>query len=87
MRFPGFLIHQERHLRALGHIGHAAHDQPGGQVRGFHQNLRDGLIKGTDTAQGQLLMSLWRLKGFAEVSPAYQAELDKSLKAYPAPKK
>ncbi|QJW99953.1 phosphate/phosphite/phosphonate ABC transporter substrate-binding protein [Frigoriglobus tundricola] len=49
--------------------------------------VRDGLIKCTDTAQGKLLTSLWRLKGFAELTAAYQTELEKSLKAYPAPKK
>ena len=48
--------------------------------------VRDGLIKCTDSAQGQLLTSLWRLKGFAEVTPQYQADLDKVLKACPAPK-
>jgi ABC-type phosphate/phosphonate transport system substrate-binding protein len=49
--------------------------------------VREGLIKGTKTPQGQLMTSLWRLEGFAEVTPAYQAELEKSLKAYPAPQK
>ena len=49
--------------------------------------VRDGLIKGTQTAQGQLLTSLWRLKGFAAMSPEYLADLDKVLKAYPAPAK
>ena len=49
--------------------------------------IRDGLIKGIETPQGQLLTSLWRLKGFAEFTPPYQAELEKCLKAYPAPKK
>lgn len=51
------------------------------------QKVRDGLIKGTSTPQGQLLTSLWKLKGFAEVTPSYEAEVEKSLKAYPAPKK
>ncbi len=50
------------------------------------KKIRDGLIKGVDTAEGQLLTSLWRLKGFEEATPQYQAELEKSLKAYPAPK-
>jgi len=49
--------------------------------------VRDGMVRCTDTAQGKLLTSLWRLKGFTELTPAYQTELDKSLKAYPAPKK
>lgn len=49
-------------------------------------DLRDGLIKGIDTTQGKRLKDLWKLKGFAEVGPGYQTELDKILKAYPAPK-
>lgn len=51
------------------------------------KKIRDGLIKGISTPQGQLLTSLWRLKGFAELTPGYHAELEKCLKAYPAPKK
>jgi ABC-type phosphate/phosphonate transport system substrate-binding protein len=46
-----------------------------------------GLTRGVKTAQGQLLTSLWRLEGFAPMTPDFQAELDKCLKAYPAPKK
>lgn len=49
--------------------------------------VKDGLIKSTDTPQGQLLASFWRLKGFAPVGPEYLADLDRSAKAYPAPKK
>jgi ABC-type phosphate/phosphonate transport system substrate-binding protein len=49
--------------------------------------VRGGLIKGVETPPGQLLTSLWRLKGFAELGPGYQADLEKVLKAYPAPKK
>jgi ABC-type phosphate/phosphonate transport system substrate-binding protein len=49
------------------------------------KKIRDGLMKGVSTAQGQLLTGLWRLKGFAEISPAYRAELERSLKAFPAP--
>ncbi len=50
------------------------------------KSVRDGLIKTIDTPQGQLLKGLWSLKGFAELGTVYQAELDKCLKAYPAPK-
>ena len=46
-----------------------------------------GLIKSVKTPQGKLLTSLWRLEGFAEMSPAYQTELGNCLKNYPAPKK
>jgi ABC-type phosphate/phosphonate transport system substrate-binding protein len=49
--------------------------------------VRRGLIKGVETPQGQLLTGLWKLKGFSDVPPGYLAELDESLKAYPAPKK
>ncbi|MBY0458479.1 MAG: phosphate/phosphite/phosphonate ABC transporter substrate-binding protein [Gemmataceae bacterium] len=50
------------------------------------QKVRDGLVKCVGTPEGQRLTSLWRLKGFEEPNAAYQAELDKCLKAYPAPK-
>jgi ABC-type phosphate/phosphonate transport system substrate-binding protein len=50
------------------------------------KNLRDGLIKSIETPQGKLLKGLWKLEGFAEVNQAYQTDLDKCLKAYPAPK-
>ena len=50
------------------------------------EKVRDGLIKGIETPQGQFLTSLWKLKGFAPVTPAYRDELTKVLKAYPAPK-
>jgi len=49
--------------------------------------VRDGLIKGNETPQGQLLTNLWRLKGFAEMTQEYKDSLDKCLKSYPAPKK
>jgi ABC-type phosphate/phosphonate transport system substrate-binding protein len=49
--------------------------------------VKEGLIKSTTTAQGQLLASFWRLKGFAAVGPDFHTDLDRSLKAYPAPKK
>jgi ABC-type phosphate/phosphonate transport system substrate-binding protein len=49
--------------------------------------IREGIIKSTEKPEGRLLTSLWRLKGFAEISPEYQTELDKCLKTFPAPKK
>lgn len=49
------------------------------------QKVRDGLVKCVDTPEGQLLTSLWRLKGFEAAGAGYQADLDKCLKAYPAP--
>ena len=49
------------------------------------KKVADGLVKCVTTDEGQLLTSLWRLKGFEEASAGYQADLDKCLKAYPAP--
>jgi ABC-type phosphate/phosphonate transport system substrate-binding protein len=51
------------------------------------KRIRNGLIRGVSTPQGQLLTGLWRLKGFAGVTPAYRAQLERSLKAFPAPNK
>jgi ABC-type phosphate/phosphonate transport system substrate-binding protein len=51
------------------------------------KTVRDGLIKGITTPQGELLKGLWKLSGFAEVGQGYRADLDKCLKSYPAPKK
>lgn len=49
------------------------------------KKLTAGLVKCVNTDEGQLLTSLWRLKGFEEATAAYHADLDKCLKAYPAP--
>lgn len=49
--------------------------------------IRDGIIKSTETTQGKLLTSIWRLKGFAELSAADTEEQNKCLQTYPAPKK
>jgi ABC-type phosphate/phosphonate transport system substrate-binding protein len=51
------------------------------------KKVRDGLIRGVSTPQGQLLTGLWRLKGFAEIGPAYRAQLEQSVKAFPPPAK
>jgi hypothetical protein len=51
------------------------------------KKLQDGLVKCVNTIEGEQLTSLWRLKGFEEAGLAYQTELDKCLKAYPAPAK
>ncbi|MDY3551109.1 phosphate/phosphite/phosphonate ABC transporter substrate-binding protein [Gemmata sp. JC717] len=50
------------------------------------KQVRDGLVKCVNTDEGQLLTSLWRLKGFEAATQAYQLDLDKCLKVYPAPK-
>jgi ABC-type phosphate/phosphonate transport system substrate-binding protein len=50
------------------------------------KSLRDGLIQSIKTPQGELLKGLWKLEGFSEVGQAYQADLDRCLKSYPAPK-
>lgn len=51
------------------------------------KKVRDGLVKCADTAEGQQLTSLWRLKGFEEPTAVYLADLERCLKAYPAPAK
>lgn len=51
------------------------------------KKVRDGLLKSANTAEGQLVTSLWRLKGFEEPAAQYHADLDRCLKAYPAPVK
>ncbi|MBX9581032.1 MAG: phosphate/phosphite/phosphonate ABC transporter substrate-binding protein [Gemmataceae bacterium] len=48
--------------------------------------IRSGLVKATATAQGKAFLFLWNLKGFEDVSPAYEADLQQVLKAYPPPK-
>ena len=48
--------------------------------------IRDGVIRGVESTQGKLLTSLWRLKGFAELSQDDKDEQNKCLKNYPPPK-
>ncbi|MFM8273122.1 MAG: phosphate/phosphite/phosphonate ABC transporter substrate-binding protein [Gemmata sp.] len=55
--------------------------------QGTARKLQDGLVNCVNTIEGEQLTSLWRLKGFETAGPAYQAELDKCLKSYPAPEK
>jgi ABC-type phosphate/phosphonate transport system substrate-binding protein len=47
--------------------------------------LRDGLIDCVNTPAGRTFAMFWQLKGFSEVSPAYEEQVKLSLKAYPEP--
>jgi ABC-type phosphate/phosphonate transport system substrate-binding protein len=49
------------------------------------EKLKDGLIDCVNTPMGRTFTMFWQLKGFAEVSPAYEAQVKLSLKAYPEP--
>jgi ABC-type phosphate/phosphonate transport system substrate-binding protein len=48
--------------------------------------VRDGLVNCNKTAIGRAFTMFWQLDGFKDVTPAYLALLDKSLKEYPAPR-
>jgi ABC-type phosphate/phosphonate transport system substrate-binding protein len=50
------------------------------------EKIRSGLVKASTTAQGKAFLFLWNLKGFEDPSPAYEADLQQVLKAYPPPK-
>ena len=47
--------------------------------------LKDGLLNCSNSAQGYAFTVFWQLKGFAEVSPAYNSLVTNCLKTYPAP--
>lgn len=47
--------------------------------------IRNALVDANKTSQGRAFMLLWKLKGFEDVQPAYVADLDRVLKAYPPP--
>ena len=49
--------------------------------------IREGVIKSVESTQGKLLTSLWRLKGFAEMSQDDKDEQNKCLKNYPPKQK
>ncbi len=51
------------------------------------KKVSTGLIKAIASPQGRGLTDLWKLKGFAEIDDGYRAEIEKSLKAYPAPER
>lgn len=48
--------------------------------------VRNGLVKANENPQGKAFMMLWRLKGFEDPSPEYEADLKRIVKAYPAPR-
>ena len=47
------------------------------------KKIQDGLTGVKDTPEGKAFLFLWKLKGFEEVTPGYEALLDSTLKAYP----
>lgn len=47
--------------------------------------IRDGLVGAKNTSEGRAFMMLWKLKGFEDVSAAYETHLEQTLKAYPPP--
>lgn len=57
----------------------------GGLDEGTVSRIRSGLVAAHATPQYKPLLMLWNLKGFAEPTAAYHAQLDATLKAYPSP--
>lgn len=49
------------------------------------KKLRDGLLDCVKSSEGYAFTVFWQLKGFAEVSPAYNAQVKHCLECYPAP--
>jgi ABC-type phosphate/phosphonate transport system substrate-binding protein len=49
------------------------------------KELKDGLMNCSKSAEGYAFTVFWQLKGFAEVSPEYNALVKKCLATYPAP--
>lgn len=49
------------------------------------EKVRSGLVQAKDNAHGRAFLFLWKLKGFEDVSAAYEADLQRILKAYPPP--
>lgn len=47
--------------------------------------VRNGLLRANQTAQGRAFMMLWKLKGFEEVPEGFDAHLERIYKAYPPP--
>ncbi len=48
--------------------------------------VRSGLVRTKDDPSGKAFLFLWKLKGFEEVPPGYDAELQAVAKRYPAPR-
>lgn len=48
--------------------------------------IRKGLVEAENKPQGRAFLFLWGLKGFANVPADYNAQLQKVLKLYPAPR-
>jgi ABC-type phosphate/phosphonate transport system substrate-binding protein len=48
--------------------------------------VRAGLLDVNKAASGRAFLMLWKLDGFGDPTPKFEADLEKSLKAYPPPK-
>lgn len=48
--------------------------------------IRSGLVKAHTTSQGKAFLFLWKLKGFEDVPPGFDADLQQVLKSYPPPR-
>jgi ABC-type phosphate/phosphonate transport system substrate-binding protein len=48
--------------------------------------IKTGLVRTKDDPNGRAFLFLWKLKGFEEVPPGYDAELQAVAKRYPAPR-
>lgn len=48
--------------------------------------VRTALVKVHENAQGRAFMMLWKLKGFGDPTPEFEADLTRIDKVYPAPK-
>lgn len=49
--------------------------------------IRNGLANAKNTAQGRAFLMLWQLQGFEDVPADFDAEMKRSLKAFPPPAK
>jgi ABC-type phosphate/phosphonate transport system substrate-binding protein len=49
------------------------------------KQIRDGLVRANQTAQGRAFMMLWKLKGFEDIPVNFEAEMARIAKAYPPP--
>lgn len=49
------------------------------------KKLREGLLDCVKSSEGYAFTVFWQLKGFAEVSPAYNSQVKNCLENYPAP--
>lgn len=53
---------------------------------GVARNIRGGLLKTHKTPGGKAFLRLWKLEGFEDAPPGFEADLQSVLKAYPPPR-